>query len=211
LILKDYLVLYLEDFALHPSLTLPIKQIMFVAARFASSWNTVLSPMTGHVQQHFDTHCLLLAICQVSIPNGKSLQFLLVQLWHLVRVDRNKFVLADQPRRQKIKSNAVYLLVPVSHISGAPFTSFSLDPKEAEPAVTLRIGFTPVKIESLGNGGFHLGHSTGCVEIDITSDSVTPMHDEGTIIHAPLRCFDKIEMMCSSRPCGVDVCIWVED
>lgn len=139
------------------------------------------------------------------------MQFLLIQLWHLVRVDRNEFVLADQPSRQKTKSDAFYLLIPVSHISGPPFTSFSLDPEEAEPAVTLRISFTSVEIESLGNGGFHLGHSTGCVEIYITSDSMTAMHDEGTIVHALLRRCDKVEMMCSSRPCRVDGCIWVKD
>ena len=99
----------------------------------------------------------------------------------------------------------------MSHIPGAPFTGFSLDPKEAEPAVTLRISLTSVQIESLGNGGLHLGHSTGRVEIDITSDSVTAMHDEGTVVHALLRGCDEIEMMRSSRPCRVDVCIWMKD
>lgn len=73
-----------------------------------------------------------------------------------------------------------------------PFPSFSvgggldLDPEETKPTIALGVDLAPVEVEPLRDGGLHLGHGSGRIKIDVRRDAVTTVHDEGSIVHAPL-------------------------
>lgn len=179
----------------HPSLTLPVQQIMLLTARLAPSWSTVLTPVTWHVKQHLDTHRLLLTVRQVLIAGGKPLQFGVVQLGHLVGIDRDEFVLRDLTlalAAHRYLIDNPYLFIPMPYMSGTPLAVVHLDPEEAESTVALGVGLTSIQIEALRDGCFHFGDGSSGLSVDVRADAVASMHDECTVVHALLRGRDEI-------------------
>lgn len=83
----------LEVFPFYPALTLPIKQVMLLSTKPIPFRNAFLSPMSRHVEHDLYAHRLLLTIGQIAISTRKLLEFLFVQCWNLVRIDRDQFVL----------------------------------------------------------------------------------------------------------------------
>lgn len=79
-----------------------------------------------------------------------------------------------------------HLLVPMPHVPGLPLPLLCLEPKEAESAVALGIGFGAIEVEALRDRRLHLGHRARGLGVDVGADPVTAMHDEGARVHATL-------------------------
>jgi hypothetical protein len=75
----------------------------------------------------------------------------------------------------------------VSHIPCAPLIlPWHLDPEKAEATVTFGVDLTAINCEALSDRGFHLGHSTSSLCVDIRADAMASVHNEGSFVHTGL-------------------------
>lgn len=79
-----------------------------------------------------------------------------------------------------------------------------LDPEEKKATVTLGIDFAAIQDEPLSDGCFHLGDGTRGGPVDISGDSMTPVHDERPGVHPGLGGLDEILVKCLAGPSRVD-------
>lgn len=163
---------------------------MFLAA------GTIPFPsVSRHIQHDLYPHRLLLAIRQVSIPDWKLLQLLIIHPRHLSRIYQDQLV----------------LLIPMAHESRQPSPIRLLFKKETEPAVALGVDLTPVNYEALRDGRLHLRNGARRPGVDVRGRAVDAVHDKGTLVHSGLRDFDEVLVVRPPSPRGVDVSIHVED
>ena len=98
----------------------------------------------------------------------------------------------------------------MSDIPSAPLPGL-FSPEEAESTITFRIYLTTINFEALRDCSFHLGSCSGGVCIDIGTDAMTSVHDEGASVHAGLGSVDKIQMVRPTSPSSVDESLGMED
>jgi len=60
---------------------------------FLASDTISLPSMTGHVQFHFDSHRRFLAVCEISVPRGISVELCNIEVRHFLRINGNEFIL----------------------------------------------------------------------------------------------------------------------
>lgn len=119
----------------------------------------------------------------VPIPIRKLLKLQLINLRHLIRINRHKLI----------------LLVPMPHEPRPPLALrdirhavSTLLEEVAESTVSVDVHLTAFKSEALRDMGFHLRYSPRAFWVDVRGCAEASVHDEGALVHAGLRGCDEV-------------------
>lgn len=157
------------------------------------------SPVARHIQLDLDSHALLLAVRQITIPGRVLHKFLIIQSRCLPWIDGDQLI----------------LLIPMPDKTSSPLPSSRprrfLFPEEAEAAVGLSVDLAPVNKKTLRDGGFHFGDGPEAVGSYIAGGAMAAVHDEVSPIEIGLGDLDEVLIPGLARPGGVDVGIGMED
>lgn len=159
-----------------------------------STDSTNMSSVSRHILKYVDTHRKLLTVGKTLVPLRIRIEFLIIDAWDFVRIDRKQLV----------------LLVPMTNEPGAP-AAVDIFKEETESAVCLSINLASVNCEALRDCRLHLGDGTGSVGGDVRGYSVAAVHDKGTFVHAGLGAGNEIFIMNSPGPGRVYMGVLVED